>query len=71
MYMHTFSLFVGDEGIPESPPTLDKFRKQINSYEKVYTEVEKFEVRTIFDLFTVSLRIIYLDENIWYHAYTV
>ena len=34
----------GDEGVPEDPPTLDKFRKQVDSYEAVYLEVEKFEV---------------------------
>ena len=34
----------GDEGVPESPPTLDKFKEQVDSYEKVYGEVTKFEV---------------------------
>lgn len=34
----------GDEGVPEDPPTLDKFKKQVDSYEAVYLEVEKFEV---------------------------
>lgn len=37
----------GDEGVPENPPTLDKFKKQVDSYEAVYLEVEKFEVRHI------------------------
>ena len=35
----------GDEGVPEEPPTLNKFKSQVDSYEAVYLEVEKFEVR--------------------------
>lgn len=35
----------GDEGVPETPPTLDQFKGQVDSYEKVYMEVEKFEVQ--------------------------
>ena len=34
----------GDEGVPEAPPTLDMFKKQVDGYEKVYAEVVKFEV---------------------------
>lgn len=34
----------GDEGVPENPPTLDAFKKQVDSYEEVYLEVEKFVV---------------------------
>ena len=34
----------GDEGIPESPPTLPMFKGQVDSYEKVHAEVEKFQV---------------------------
>lgn len=34
----------GDEGVPEQPPTLEKFKKQVDSYEAVYLEVEKFIV---------------------------
>ena len=34
----------GDEGVPESPPTLTQFKGQVDSYEKVYTEVVKFQV---------------------------
>ncbi len=34
----------GDEGVPETPPTLVQFKKQVDSYETVYLEVEKFEV---------------------------
>lgn len=35
----------GDEGVPEAPPTLEQFKQQVDSYEKVYDEVVKFEVR--------------------------
>jgi len=35
----------GDEGVPESPPSLSQFKGQVDSYEKVHKEVEKFEVR--------------------------
>ncbi len=34
----------GDDPIPESPPTLDRFKGQVDSYEKVHGEVVKFEV---------------------------
>ena len=34
----------GDEGVPEDPPTLASFKKQVDSYEAVYLEVEKFGV---------------------------
>lgn len=34
----------GDEGVPENPPSLDLFKKKVDSYEAVYLEVEKFEV---------------------------
>lgn len=37
----------GDEGVPEDPPTLNKFKEQVDNYEKVYVEVEKFEVRKL------------------------
>ena len=36
----------GEEGVPENPPTLNQFKEQVNSYEKVYSEVEKFEVNS-------------------------
>lgn len=38
----------GEEGIPEEPPTLDKFKKQVDSYEAVYLEVEGFAVSVHF-----------------------
>ena len=43
--VHILHVFSGDEGVPESPPTLEQFKQQMNSYEKVHKEVEKFEVR--------------------------
>ena len=35
----------GDEGVPESPPTLNQFKEQVDGYETVYSEVVKFEVQ--------------------------
>lgn len=32
-----------DEGVPENPPTLERFREQVDSYESVYEEVQKLE----------------------------
>jgi dynein heavy chain len=40
----------GEEGVPESPPTLTMFKEQVDSYEKVYIEVEKFQDTVLFDL---------------------
>lgn len=34
-----------EEGLTINPPTLSQFKDQVDSYEKVYTEVLKFEVR--------------------------
>lgn len=34
----------GDEGVPETPPTLTMFKEQVDSYEKIHSEVEKFKV---------------------------
>lgn len=39
-----------EEGVPETPPTLDKFKDQINAYESIYEEVEKFDGANSFDL---------------------
>ncbi len=47
----------GEEGVPESPPTLNRFKEQVDSYEKVYKEVEKFEGMKVFDVwFRVDAR---------------
>ena len=54
-FLHQFLLYghvltqeeieaAGDEGVPENPPTLKQFQQQVDNYEKVYSEVEKFEV---------------------------
>ncbi|XP_008276610.1 dynein axonemal heavy chain 9 [Stegastes partitus] len=37
-----------DNGIPESPPTLDDFREQVDSYEKIYEEVQGLEPVHVF-----------------------
>ena len=47
----------GEEGIPETPPTLDKFKSQVDTYEKVYAEVEQIGDTAIFDVwFRVDAR---------------
>ena len=33
--------------MPERPPTLAQFKEQVDGYEKVYTEVERIEVRQL------------------------
>ena len=38
-----------EDGVPECPPTLDQFKEQINTYEKIYEEAEKIEPLTIFE----------------------
>ncbi|KAK2522722.1 Dnah9 [Columba livia] len=37
-----------ENGVPESPPTLQQFREQIDSYEKIYEEVNLIEPISIF-----------------------
>ncbi|XP_009867872.1 PREDICTED: dynein heavy chain 9, axonemal-like, partial [Apaloderma vittatum] len=37
-----------DDGVPETPPTLQQFREQIDSYEKIYEEVNRIEPVSIF-----------------------
>ena len=34
----------GEEGVPQTPPTLEQFKDQVDTYEKIYTEVDEFEV---------------------------
>ena len=48
----------GDEGVPENPPTLSQFKEQVDNYEKVYLEVEKFEVSYKFSSDYKSLRLL-------------
>uniref|UniRef100_A0A670JPV6 Dynein axonemal heavy chain 9 n=1 Tax=Podarcis muralis TaxID=64176 RepID=A0A670JPV6_PODMU len=38
-----------EDGVPESPPTLQQFKEQIDSYEKVYEEVRCLEPVIVFD----------------------
>ncbi|XP_032899964.1 dynein heavy chain 9, axonemal isoform X2 [Amblyraja radiata] len=38
-----------EDGIPESPPTLQQYKEQMDSYEKIYVEVNSLEPITIFD----------------------
>ncbi|XP_077979817.1 dynein beta chain, ciliary-like [Glandiceps talaboti] len=38
-----------EDGVPESPPTLNQFKEQVDTYEKVYTEVEDVEGTQVFD----------------------
>ena len=35
----------GEEGVAKTPPTVDQFEEQVDSYEKIYNEVEQFPVR--------------------------
>ncbi|NWH56161.1 DYH9 protein, partial [Geococcyx californianus] len=37
-----------EDGVPEKPPTLQQFREQIDSYEKIYEEVNRIEPISIF-----------------------
>ena len=47
----------GDEGVPESPPTLSHFKTQIDSYERIYADVEKVDGTSQFDVwFKVDAR---------------
>ncbi|XP_066468990.1 dynein axonemal heavy chain 9 [Tiliqua scincoides] len=38
-----------ENGVPETPPTLQQFKEQIDSYEKVYEEVSHLEPIRVFD----------------------
>jgi len=40
----------GDEGVPETPPTLEQFKTQVDTYEKLYIEVEQVDDTAIFDV---------------------
>ncbi|XP_076826869.1 dynein axonemal heavy chain 11 [Brachyhypopomus gauderio] len=47
----------GEEGLPENPPTTDKFRAQIDHYEELYARVSKLEDARVFDgWFRVDIR---------------
>uniref|UniRef100_A0AAR2IP24 Dynein heavy chain 9, axonemal n=1 Tax=Pygocentrus nattereri TaxID=42514 RepID=A0AAR2IP24_PYGNA len=38
-----------EDGVPENPPTLERFREQVDSYESVYEEVQKLEPVHVFE----------------------
>ncbi|XP_070581054.1 dynein beta chain, ciliary-like isoform X2 [Ptychodera flava] len=38
-----------EDGVPESPPTLDQFKEQVDTYEKIYMEVEEVRGTQVFD----------------------
>ena len=52
----------GEDGVPETPPSLDQFNEQVDTFEKIYCEVEQFEVRMFWvrlnDLYSVNYCII-------------
>ena len=37
----------GEEGVPHTPPTLDQYKEQVDTYEKIYNDVNESEVRKI------------------------
>ena len=37
----------GEEGVPKTPPTLTQFKEQVDSYEMIYSDVVKFQVRPV------------------------
>ena len=39
----------GEEGVPTNPPTLQQFKEQIDTYEKIYVEVSEMEQMSFFD----------------------
>uniref|UniRef100_A0A3B3RIQ7 Dynein axonemal heavy chain 17 n=1 Tax=Paramormyrops kingsleyae TaxID=1676925 RepID=A0A3B3RIQ7_9TELE len=38
-----------EDGVPESPPSLKQFKEQVDSYEKIYDEVQHLEPIVVFD----------------------
>lgn len=38
-----------EDGVPENPPTLECFHEQVDSYERVYEEVQKLDPVCVFD----------------------
>ncbi|XP_064623162.1 dynein beta chain, ciliary-like [Lineus longissimus] len=38
-----------DDGVPECPPTLEQFKEQVDTYEKIYDEVEQVEGTSLFE----------------------
>lgn len=47
----------GDEGVPETPPTLSQFKGQVDTYEKMYAELEQVSSTAVFEKwFRVDVR---------------
>ncbi|XP_066560773.1 dynein axonemal heavy chain 9 [Amia ocellicauda] len=38
-----------EDGVPETPPSLEQFKEQVDSYEKIYSEVNRLEPVSVFD----------------------
>nr|P39057.1 RecName: Full=Dynein beta chain, ciliary [Heliocidaris crassispina]BAA00827.1 dynein beta-heavy chain [Heliocidaris crassispina] len=38
-----------EDGVPECPPTLDQFKEQVDTYEKIYSEADEIEPEQVFD----------------------
>ncbi|KAL0180146.1 hypothetical protein M9458_025588, partial [Cirrhinus mrigala] len=38
-----------EHGVPETPPTLERFREQVDSYERLYEEVQRLEPVHVFE----------------------
>ena len=67
-FMHQFLLYghvltteeleaAGDEPVPESPPTLEQFKEQVDTYEKVHSELEEVGSTSVFEKwFKVDVR---------------
>ena len=55
----------GDEGVPENPPSLSAFKKQVDSYEAVYLEVEKFEASLgiVFSEWNLAMKVLKCLKN--------
>ncbi|RDD42081.1 Dynein beta chain, ciliary [Trichoplax sp. H2] len=46
-----------EDGVPECPPTLEQFKEQIDTYERIYNEVDDVDGTSIFDTwFRVDIR---------------
>jgi len=46
----------GDEGVPHTPPTLEQFKEQVDTYEKIYLDFKEFEVTFMTELFKMTFQ---------------
>lgn len=46
----------GEEGVPHTPPTLDQYKEQVDTYEKIYVDVNEFEVRMFMCIDVLKLK---------------